>query len=61
MQQIRAMAKERGVKAGKLKKAELIQALQRQEGNNECFGTAAYDSCGQDNCLWRADCKTAQK
>ncbi|NVN98513.1 MAG: SAP domain-containing protein [Geobacteraceae bacterium] len=56
MQEIKAIAKERGVKSGTLKKIELVQAIQAAEGNEQCFGSGKVDSCGQDNCLWKADC-----
>lgn len=36
-------------------KENLIKAIQRQEGNFECFGTAISD-CDQINCSWRKDC-----
>jgi hypothetical protein len=54
--EIKALAKERGVKSGTLKKIELVQAIQAAEGNEQCFGVGRADSCGQDNCLWKADC-----
>lgn len=36
-------------------KARLIKAIQRKEGNFDCFGTAT-NNCDQLNCLWRKDC-----
>ena len=56
MLEIRAIAKERGVKSGNLKKAELVQAIQAAEGNEQCFGTGKAAECGQKECLWKADC-----
>jgi len=56
MQEIRSIAKERGVKAGNMKKMELVQAIQRAEGNEPCFGTGRSATCGQDRCLWKDDC-----
>ena len=56
MQQIREIAKERGVKSGSLKKKELVQAVQSAEGNDACFGTGRAEQCRQDNCLWKEDC-----
>ena len=46
--------------AGRMRKGDLIHAIQRTEGNFECFATDPH-SCGQDNCLWRADCFIAVK
>ena len=57
MQQLRDIAKERGVKPTNLKKVELIQAIQTAEGNEACYGTGRFDSCGQLACLWKDDCK----
>ncbi|MEW6101652.1 MAG: SAP domain-containing protein [Candidatus Omnitrophota bacterium] len=38
-----------------LSRKELIQAIQRIEGNNVCFGKPSWD-CSQHNCCWRLDC-----
>ncbi|HEX8960866.1 MAG TPA: Rho termination factor N-terminal domain-containing protein [Geobacteraceae bacterium] len=54
--EIRAIAAQRGVKAGRMNKGELIRAIQAAEGNNACFGSGAAETCGQTACLWRADC-----
>ena len=56
MQEIRAIAKERGVKSSNLKKGALIHALQLAEGNEQCFETGKAAECGQVECLWKADC-----
>ncbi len=45
-----------GVKAGKLRKADLIRQIQLAELNEPCFSTGKAESCGQENCLWREDC-----
>ena len=59
---IRTIAHEMGIKSGKLNKTQLVRTIQRQEGNYDCFATAAISSCGQMGCLWREDCLiTAQK
>lgn len=52
---IKEFAKQRGIRSGKMNKAELIRAIQVQESNSPCFGEAA-GSCDQANCLWREDC-----
>ncbi|MBI5656033.1 MAG: SAP domain-containing protein [Geobacter sp.] len=54
--EIKVLAKEKGVKAGKMKKAELILAIQREEGNEECYNSGKAAICGQEQCLWREDC-----
>jgi len=61
MQQVRSVAKERGVKVGKLKKFELIREIQSQEGNIACYATDVDGSCDQSGCLWKADCSVAAK
>lgn len=57
MEQIKDVARDRGVKPGKLKKVELIRAIQAAEGNPQCFDTALIECCGELGCLWREDCK----
>lgn len=52
---IREIARKIGVKTGKMKKPELIRAIQRAEGNIPCYATGAHE-CDQINCLWREDC-----
>jgi hypothetical protein len=57
MADIRKKAKKVGVSGNVvgMKKTDLIKAIQRAEGNPECFGTAsAY--CDQAKCSWREDC-----
>ncbi|MFZ5907227.1 MAG: SAP domain-containing protein [Nitrospirota bacterium] len=56
IKQIREIAKTKGVKTGNMKKETMIRAIQRAEGNYECFGTAVSGECDQTNCLWRTDC-----
>ncbi|WP_432822099.1 SAP domain-containing protein [Trichloromonas sp.] len=56
MEEIKAVARVRGVKSGRMKKAELVRAIQQAEGNNQCFVTGQADRCGQYECLWREDC-----
>ncbi len=52
---IKAIAKSMDIKPGKMRKAELILAIQEAEGNFPCFGTAE-GSCDQIQCIWREDC-----
>jgi hypothetical protein len=56
MKEIKAIAVERGVQPGKLKKAELVRAIQKAENNPECFENGVFDQCVEDDCLWRGDC-----
>lgn len=56
--EIKKIATARGLATKKMKKSELIHAIQKQEGNAACFGTSP-NSCGQADCLWRKDCTNA--
>ena len=53
---IREIAKKHGIKTARMKKADLIQAIQQAEGNEQCFETGKSETCGQDDCSWREDC-----
>ena len=59
VKEIQKMARDLGLKTTKLKKAEMILMIQKEEKNDECYGTSKVTSCGQDDCLWRADCVKA--
>ncbi len=56
LKQIKDMAKTKGIRVGNMKKENIIRAIQRAEGNFDCFGTAVNGFCDQLNCLWREDC-----
>ncbi|HID48751.1 MAG TPA: SAP domain-containing protein [Chromatiales bacterium] len=56
MQEIRTLARQRGIKPGKQSKISLVRAIQRTEGNFACFATAYDGECDQTGCLWRKDC-----
>ncbi|MFH2027520.1 MAG: SAP domain-containing protein [Nanoarchaeota archaeon] len=54
--ELKKKAKKLGVDSkGMKKKVDIIKAMQRAEGNFDCFGTAA-DYCDQMCCAWRSDC-----
>lgn len=65
LQTIRTIAKAQGINTHKMDKPTLIRTIQRQEGNFDCFGSAATNGfCDQGGCLWREECipaKLAQK
>ncbi len=56
MTAIKEIARQHGIKTSRLKKTDLVRAIQQAEGNPTCFCTAFSDQCGQTDCLWRADC-----
>ncbi len=56
MQEIREFAKKRGIKTANMKKADVIRAIQRDEGNTDCYESGNANKCGQAQCLWKDDC-----
>jgi len=56
MQELRAIAKSHSISPGRRSKAELIKAIQSEEGNFDCYSTAYSHECDQGDCLWREDC-----
>ncbi len=60
MTDIKNKAKELGLKAGRLKKTDLIHLIQRKEGNFPCFETAK-NKCDQLKCCWRDACLSSKK
>ena len=61
LQEIRAVARTRGLRPRNLNKRELIRLIQRNEGNFDCFATAYDGACDQQGCVWREDCFLASK
>ena len=59
LNEVREIAKKKGMKTGKMKKDELIREIQRKEGNFDCFGSALSGECSQNDCMWRSDCLQA--
>ncbi len=61
MGKIKKMAKSLGLKISpQMRRTEVIKAIQRKEGNFDCFGTAgAY--CDQEKCLFMEDCLVSFK
>jgi len=56
LDEIKEIAKRHTIKVGKMKKAELVRAIQQAENNDVCYETGAADNCGQDDCIWRGEC-----
>ena len=57
LKKIKEIAVGKGVDPGKMRKTELVRAIQRAEGYSDCFGTVHVNDCNQLECLWRSDCK----
>ena len=55
MAEIRKKAKELGLEIQRMKKPDLVRAIQTVEGNTACFATGRTD-CDQMLCCWREDC-----
>jgi hypothetical protein len=53
---IREIARQHHIKVGKVKKSDLVRAIQEAEGNPACFDSNSSGQCGQHGCLWREDC-----
>lgn len=54
--EVKEKARALGLVPGNLRKADLIQAIQRREGHTPCFGTSKgvcpyTDCCFMDDCL----------
>jgi hypothetical protein len=56
MDEIKEIARQRGINLAKMKKTDLIRTIQLYEGNHQCFNTGGQDNCGQESCLWQEDC-----
>ncbi len=54
---VKEIARERGVKPGRMKKAELIRMMQSREGSLPCYDTGRIAECGELDCLWRESCR----
>lgn len=57
VREIRKIAQQKGVGTNKLKKTDMVRAIQKAEGNYQCFQAGAKETCGQYECLWREDCR----
>jgi hypothetical protein len=58
--QLQGKAKNLGIDPGKMKKTELIRAIQKAEGFSPCFETA-NGYCPQEACCFRPDCLAIKK
>jgi hypothetical protein len=53
--ELRKKAQNLGIIPGKMKKAEIIHAIQQAEGYTPCFGTSD-SQCSQTDCCFIQDC-----
>lgn len=56
LQEIKRVAKEKGVNNPADNKTDLIRQIQVAEGYSPCFSTEKRKDCDQMQCLWRGDC-----
>lgn len=56
LEEIKSIAQLHSIKVSRLKKAELVRAIQKAEWNEQCFETGAVATCGQTGCSWRDNC-----
>ena len=56
---IRKMASTMNINTYRMKKIDMIRAIQRAEDNMECYGTERISNCHENICLWRNDCLSA--
>lgn len=56
LNEIKEIARQHNIKAGKKKKSDLVRNIQHAEGNEQCFENGKASFCGQQSCIWRADC-----
>ena len=56
LDEIKEIARQHDIRTAKLKKSELVRAIQHAEGNQQCFDSGKGVQCSQANCLWREDC-----
>ena len=56
LEKIKTIAQLHGIEVNKLKEDELVRAIQRAKGNQQCFETGKSASCGQNACMWREIC-----
>ena len=61
LENIRQLAKSRGISPGNLTKTGLVRTIQHSEGNFGCFATAVDGVCDQLKCIWRMDCFQAAR
>jgi len=60
MTEIKKKAIALAITPGKMKKAELVHAIQQAEGNNACFGRS-NGSCMYNDCCFIGDCLKVRK
>lgn len=55
-EQVKTIAQQHGIKTARVKKSDLVRAIQNAEGNEQCFDAGKSTTCGQSGCSWREIC-----
>lgn len=61
LEQIRVIARSKGIANTNIFKTELIKMIQTKEGNFDCYATATAGVCDRGDCCWRQDCFEAAR
>ena len=56
IQEIQKIAKNMGINTFRMKKTDIVRAIQSAENNIDCFCTPRIEYCDELLCLWRDDC-----
>jgi hypothetical protein len=56
LQEARTIARKMRIDTRNVTLTELIRAIQRAEGNKDCYMTDQVLTCGEKSCLWREVC-----
>jgi len=59
--QILKRAEEMDIELGWMVQTDLIRAIQRAEGNIDCYATDRNRTCGDEQCIWREGCLKPHK
>ncbi len=58
MNEMRKLAKTLNIEQpDRLTKIDLIRAIQRAEGNLDCYASLRRIDCPESDCLWEKECK----
>lgn len=59
IEEVRARGRAVGLTpSARQRKGDLIREIQRQEGHQDCFGSAWRYDCPWNDCCWLEDCRS---
>lgn len=56
LRELKLLAKKKGILVRNMRRENIIRAIQRIEGNIDCFATPRALDCKQRECLWYNEC-----